>query len=173
MPLGGFDTTMTMAVVILIGAVVQDLLWRKVKNLYVIAALVAAFVFQGLQLGFSFNTVLSLVQSFGLALAIGVVLYAIRILGAGDIKIFAATAVLLPLNSIPHIYLYSLIWGAVFGVIRYLLSGKIMTLVLNIVSISNPVARNAMGMQAIPFTVAILLGTLTDWTLRKHGVQWP
>lgn len=164
---------MSLYIIILIGAIVQDLLWKKVKNFYVIAALVAAFLFQGSQLGYHLTTLITLLQSFGMALAIGVGLYAIRILGAGDIKIFAATAILFPFQNIPMIYFYSLLWGAIFGVFRYILSGKIMTLVQNMISISNPVARKAMEMQTIPFTVAILLGALTDWSLRKHGVHWP
>lgn len=173
MSLGGLDSKMIIYIILLGGAIVQDLLWRKVKNLYVIAALVAAFLFQTTQLGFHLSTAVTLIQSFGMALAIGIGLYAIRILGAGDIKIFAATAVLLPFQNIPMIYFYSLIWGALFGVIRYILSGKVMTLVQNMISITNPVARKAMEMQTIPFTVAILLGALTDWQLRQHGVQWP
>jgi Flp pilus assembly protein protease CpaA len=160
---------MAIYVVIFCGAIAQDLLWRKVKNIYVLAAFLAAFLFQTTQLGFIVS--LALYQNFLLALSLGIGLYFFKVLGAGDVKIFAASSLLLPLESIPLIYFYSLFWGALFGVIRYSLSGKALTLVHNLIFISNSATRKSVEMQPIPFTVAFLLGALTDWTLRQHGVN--
>jgi prepilin peptidase CpaA len=157
-------------VVIFLGAIVQDLLWRKVKNFYVIAAFIAAFLFQWSQLGFMASVLL--VQNILLSLLIGFGLYFFKIIGAGDIKIFAVSSLLLPVENIPMIYFYSLFWGGVFGIIRYVISGKGLILVQNMIFSSSEVTRKSINMQPIPFTVAFLLGGLTNWTLVQHGMSF-
>jgi prepilin peptidase CpaA len=166
----GLDMKMTIFVVIFCGAIAQDLLWRKVKNFYVIAAFLAAFLFQWFQLGFTSSVML--LQNLLFSLVIGVGLYLFKILGAGDVKIFSVTSMLLPFESIPMIYFYSLFWGGVFGILRYAVSGKIHTLVYNMIFVADSKTRNSVAMQPIPFTVAFLLGALTDWTLKQHGITF-
>jgi prepilin peptidase CpaA len=165
----GFDIKMTVYAVIFIGAIIQDLIWQKVKNNYVIAAFIAVFLFQIFQIGFA-DTFL-LFQNLLLSLLIGVILYFVRVIGAGDVKIFSATSLLIPFESIPLIYFYSLLWGGLFGVLQYFLRGKIRSLIQNMVFILHSEVRKDMELQPIPFTVAILLGALTDWTLVRHGVS--
>lgn len=166
----GVDMEMAIYTAIFFGAIAQDLLWKKVKNSYVISSLISALLFECLRLGFVAG--ISLMQNLIYALLIGVGLYLIKALGAGDIKIFAAASLLLPFENIPMIYIYSLIWGALFGVIRYALSGELLTMVHNLIFISNSATRKSVNMQAIPFTVAFLLGALTNWTLNRHGLSF-
>jgi prepilin peptidase CpaA len=166
----GFDMKTATYVAIFCGAIAQDILWRKVKNAYVILAFLFAFLIQWSQV--SFTSSIYLLQNILISFLLGFALYLLKILGAGDVKIFAASSLLLQTESIPIIYFYALFWGSLFGIIRYAIGGKLLTLIQNMVLITNGITRKSVIAQPIPFTVAFLLGAMTDWALKQHGVNF-
>lgn len=108
---------------VLLLAAAQDLWKLKISNLFPIA-LVALFVGWHAYLGFS----LALWQNlavFTFVLSAGIVLFAMRWFGGGDVKLFAASALWFDLTVAPRFLLCVTLGGAVlalmFIAIRHLL----------------------------------------------------
>lgn len=152
----------------LIAGMVDDLRSRKVHNELVLTllALVAGscFYFTG------FEGLMTGTGAMLLALVLTIPLFAFRILGGGDVKLFAVFA--LAVNPLIMFWtlIYSFVWGALFGVTRAALSNQLLAVVKNTTKIGQRQKVEAQHIHKIPYTFALLLGWLTQLTyLRITG----
>jgi Flp pilus assembly protein protease CpaA len=152
----------------LVAGMVDDLRSRKVHNelILILLALVACSCFY-------FTGVEGLLTGTGamlLALVLTIPLFAFRILGGGDVKLFAVFA--LAVNPLIMFWtlIYSFVWGALFGVTRAALSSQLLAVVKNTTKIGQRQKVEAQHIHKIPYTFALLLGWLTQLTyLRITG----
>lgn len=155
------------ATITLIAGMIDDLRSQKVHNVLVIAlfgAVLAANLvirdFQGLMVGLA---------ALGLALAITVPLFAFRILGGGDVKLFAVFALAIDPISMFWTLIYSFIWGGLFGLTRATLQKELLVLVRNTYKIARRQTVQPQQLHKIPYTFALLLGWLTQLTFLRAG----
>jgi len=105
-----------------------------------------------------------------LALLITIPLFASRILGGGDVKLFAVFAFAVDPVTMFWTLVYSFIWGALFGVTRAALQKQLGVLVRNTYKIASRQKLQVQEIQKIPYTFALLLGWATQITLLRGGV---
>ena len=148
-----------MPLVILVAAVGSDLKTKKIKNkLVVISAVLAvasAFLFDGL------NGLEAGALSLGLAFVLTLPLVVLRFIGAGDMKIFMALSLALHPPVVLKTLLYSLVWGAVLGLVQAVAKGQLRVLLYNMTAVFNKQKRQHIQTHQIPFAVALLLGWLS------------
>jgi Flp pilus assembly protein protease CpaA len=138
-------------------AVVDDLCFRKFHNELFIALSVIGFVYIG------FFTDLHILQALG-GFAAGALLMLPLVLagviGAGDLKFMMCFGILMGTMATVNIFIYSLFWGALTGLLQSLLSGKGSELFTNIFGMLVNRIRPATT-QKIPYTVAIFFAWMT------------
>ena len=144
----------------IIGAgVIDDLRTRKFHNWLFIScsvfALAVMLIFGGMQ------SLLPAVMGFLAGIIVLMPLVLLRVIGAGDMKLFAAFGILAGWTAVLNVMVLSLVWGALFGVLRTLLDGKGRVLVHNLASLVTLKKREELQLNRIPFTVAILMGWLS------------
>ncbi len=195
------DPTMLLCCLFLLGGVIQDLVMRKVKNKYVLFSLVTSILFLILNSISNSNTNLNSFSSFFseldhsnliliyknlfLSLFLTFTLYIFNVIGAGDAKLFTAISTLLPLSSIAPSLFCALIWGSLLGLFKTILSGQLPILISRVLVIpqmlifrsqnSNLIKVNSesfSSVNAIPFTIPLLLGVLTQYSLIQIGVSF-
>ena len=145
---------------ILAAGVIEDLRSRKVKNSVVLICLGIAAISQfffggwsGLLIGGS---------GFLTAFLLHVPLVYARVLGAGDMKIMMAFGLSTNWQAVLSTALFALLWGALLGLTRALISGKILSLVTNTFKITYTRASlDDKELNQIPYTVALLFGWLS------------
>lgn len=114
---------------------ITDFLHRKIQN----NALLLLLLLQ------SFLSPLDLqITTFLLVLGIGLILYALIWIGAGDIKYAAVLSLTIPLNDLPWAYIMTAFAGGFLAVI-YLITRKIISNKVNI-------------QEGIPYGIAISVG---------------
>jgi Flp pilus assembly protein protease CpaA len=152
----------------LVAGMVDDLRSRKVHNelILILLALVvgSCFYFTG------FEGLMTGTGAMLLALVLTIPLFAFRILGGGDVKLFAVFA--LAVNPLIMFWtlIYSFVWGALFGVTRAALSNQLLAVVKNTTKVGQRQKVEAQHIHKIPYTFALLLGWLTQLTyLRITG----
>lgn len=154
---------------ICLGAVLQDLISRKVKNSSII---VGFFVVVGVVLASSGVAGLtSGLLSALLVFSIGFLFWMFGVLGAGDVKVMALVALTLVWQRSLEFFFYSFVWGGLLGVLSLGLDKNLLreAKALNfhpIMTIRSLRVRN----HKVPFTVAILLGLVSLWLLAEKGV---
>jgi prepilin peptidase CpaA len=104
-----------------------------------------------------------------IALLATVPMFALGILGGGDVKLFAVFALALDVPDAMNTLLYSLIWGALFGLSRAAVSKNLLTLVRNTYRVGMRQRTQVQEVQKIPYTFALLLGWFTQLTLLRGG----
>lgn len=159
---------LAVATVILVAGLVDDLRSRKVHNglvLSLLAATVACSLFfrgwEGSLIG---------IGAMLLALVFTIPLFATRILGGGDVKLFAVFAFAVDPVTMFWTLVYSFIWGALFGVTRAALQKQLGVLVRNTYKIASRQKLQVQEIQKIPYTFALLLGWATQITLLRGGI---
>jgi len=137
-------------------AITDDLLFKKFHNWLFLTMLSISLLYTAIlsplswaEAGFGFLT--------GLTLMLPLVL--LRALGAGDMKFMMCLGVLLGASTTLHVFIYSLFWGALLGIIRVLFSGQILSFKNNLEAMSYRLTPHKL--HTIPYTVAIFLGWLT------------
>ena len=102
--------------------------------------------------------------AIGVALvAIGTPLFALRLLGGGDVKLFAASAATLGLGELPTFALATLLCGGVLGIVVAGLHGRLRATLANVGAMAvpmisgTPVPRLDGGLK-MPYAVAIFAG---------------
>lgn len=153
------------ASLILTAGVVDDLRTRKVHNwlavLCLVVALASSFYFEGwygLQTG---------LLSAAVAFAVSAPLFIFKIVGGGDVKLFVAFAASVSWTAALMTGFYSLIWGAIFGLIQALMQKQGIALFNNMMTLAIQRKSEGLSLHKIPFTVALLFGWLT--TLKLEG----
>jgi len=155
---------------ILICGVINDIKSRKVRNWLVLALAGASLLFSLTAYGtsalsgsfFSMLTAILICLPFVLT----------KIMGAGDMKLFAAFAIAVSIPAVINSFIYSLFWGTLLGILSTVLSGQFKAMIKNAVSIASLKNGEATNLHQIPYTVALLFGWLTFVTLSRFpGLQ--
>jgi prepilin peptidase CpaA len=142
---------------ILLIATVEDLRSRKIKNLIVVAMILFAFtvalVFDG------WHSIPWSLLSLTTAFLLGFPLFVMGVLGAGDVKVFMAFAVLMSWDAVLFVGVTSLFWGAAIGIARSLISGHGKTLMTNTWGLLRYQRKPIQSeLTFIPYTVALFFG---------------
>ncbi len=149
----------------LVAGMVDDLRSRKVHNVLVLsllpAVVLANFYFLGIE-GFMTG-----IGTLLLALILTIPLFAFRVLGGGDVKLFAVFALAVNPLTMFWTLIYSFIWGALFGVTRAALSNQLLAVVKNTTKVGQRQKIEAQHLHKIPYTFALLLGWLTQLTYMR------
>lgn len=149
----------------LVAGMVDDLRSRKVHNGLVLALLpvilVANLYFRG------FDGAMVGAGTFLLALVLTIPLFMFRILGGGDVKLFAAFALCVDPNAMFSTLLYSMVWGAVFGVTRAAVQKDLLVLVRSTYKAARRQRLQPQEIHKFPYTFSLLLGWFTQLTLMR------
>lgn len=162
---------------LLLGAgVIDDLRSRKIHNKLILIigglSLVSVYALPHDRdiLHTTLQTLIAPWLAFGLAFILTLPLFGLKVWGGGDAKLFLAVSPLLIWPEIPIFLLTSLAWGAVLGLIRILLSGRMMQMFANLSQLilhRQPV--NEQHLTKVPFSVALFFGFLSVATLRFYA----
>jgi Flp pilus assembly protein protease CpaA len=155
------------ATTILLAGMVDDLRSRKVHNqllivLFPIAAICSLYFrgFDGSMLG---------IGALIFALVLTIPLFIGGILGGGDVKLFAVFAFCVDPASTMWTLIYSIVWGAVFGLTRAATQRQLLTLVRNTYKVARRQSVRPQEIHKIPYTFSLLLGWFTQLTLMHAG----
>ena len=154
--------------IILAIAVVFDLLYKKFPNylfitLFLTAACAKIYVFGLTGIGVSLASLVAV-------LAVGLFLYYLRVLGAGDVKLLLVLSILINMSAL-KILVLSIVWGGLLGLISALLHGKIKQVIWNIKQlIIYRLKPEAKKLHFIPYTVCLFLAWITHLVLKQKGV---
>lgn len=151
----------------LVAGMVDDLRSRKIHNNLVLPLLIFVFIanfyFRGID-GFLIGA-----GAMILALVATIPLFALGILGGGDVKLFAVFALAVEPVNMGMTLLYSFVWGAIFGLTRAALERQLLTLVRNTYKLARRQRVEMQRLQKIPYSFALLLGWFTQLTLLRAG----
>lgn len=106
--------------------------------------------------------------SAAVALAVSAPLFIFKIVGGGDIKLFVAFAASVSWTAALMTGFYSLIWGAIFGLLAALFQKQGSALFNNLMTLTIQRKSEGLSLHKIPFTVALLVGWLTTLKLEGH-----
>jgi prepilin peptidase CpaA len=146
---------------ILLLAVLDDLRSRKIHNVLVLVlfavALVSVLIFQGVE-GL-FPALLNLL----VALGISVPLVLLKIIGGGDMKLYAVLALVLSPRALIVSLLCAFFWGAVLGLLKVILDKKIGLMYINFLSLLKLKKPSSDMLHSFPFSVSLFLGWLSSF----------
>lgn len=153
-------------------AVADDLRTRKVHNAVILAILIASVT--SFAIHFYLTPTASAIEplkSFGLASVIGVGLFALRVWGGGDAKLYMALSPLLLFHETPIYLLCSMIWGSVLGLTTAALNARLGTMATNLTAVlMHRKGVDQKQLVKVPFSVALFFGYLSLMVLRQKGV---
>lgn len=156
------DLSTSIATSILLAGVVDDLRSRKFHNwLFLLCSFIALFAV-------AYERGWSGIWGGGLGFATGVgtllPLVLIGAIGAGDMKLLGAFGIIAGWQTALTVSLYALVWGAVFGLTRAIVTRHTPALAQNISHLV--LFRQSAGLrfQKFPYTIAIFLGWLSYLT---------
>jgi prepilin peptidase CpaA len=152
---------------ILLAGVVDDLRSRKFHNWLFLVCCAIGITVVLITGGVSGLFISALGFGAGVALFLPLVLF--RIVGAGDMKLLAAFGILAGWNTVFSVAVLSLIWGAIFGVVRTMASGQTRVLIGNLAAIVTLKKREQLVLHSMPFTFAILMAWLTHLVLARSA----
>jgi prepilin peptidase CpaA len=154
-----FALTYATQATILVAGVVDDLRSRKFHNWLFLAccslALLAVLITQG------WSGVYLSVFGFGAGIALVLPFVLMGMIGAGDMKLMAAFGIIAGAETVFSVAVMSLMWGALFGIVKIALSGQLKILATNMVSIVTLKKRENLELHTIPFAVALFFGWLS------------
>jgi prepilin peptidase CpaA len=153
---GGGKVLDLVSTLILVIGLVDDLRSRKIHNILLLGLLVFAFLFVFAVRGLTGieNGVLSALLAIGLTFP----LVYFKALGGGDMKLFAVFGITSNPSVVIQVYLYSLIAGALIGLVRAALSGQLMTVLKSTALLAMDRTNKPSGEFNIPFSAALLTG---------------
>lgn len=151
---------------ILIVAAVDDLKTRKIHNWLVGTCFIVATVSVTLVYGWQGFTSGFVASSLALTLTLPLVL--VKALGAGDMKIMLAFAMVSQWQIVFWVIVYALMWGAILGLIKAFIDKRGLLLLRNTFFIATrKLSASDPGMTKIPFSIALIFGWLTQLTLNS------
>lgn len=155
-------TTQQMIVLsLMLVACAYDIKSARIPNMLVVLSL---FVLQ--VLAFYSSGLSSLIQtgiSFCVLLMILVPLFATKVIGGGDVKLMLAFSPMFTLSSALETLIYTLIWGAVFSIVVLILQKKSKQTIESFYLVLHKLTLDSSRLTKIPFTIAILLGLISQW----------
>ena len=158
---------LAVATLILLAGMADDLFSRKVHNQLFVGAFVFALIsslyfreWSGTQLG---------LLAFLLAALITIPMFAVRMIGGGDVKIVLAFAIAVEPMAVFWTLAYSVVWGALFGFTRSAIQGQLPMLVRNTIHLATRKKVQQHQLHPIPYTFALVLGWFTHLTMIRVG----
>lgn len=145
----------------------DDLLKRKVHNWLFLTCLGLAFAHS-----FYFYGSHGLIESLysgGLAFLITFPLFMIKALGGGDIKIFTAFGVAVSTNTTLAVFLYSLFWGSILGILMIVSQKGFRSFSANLFSIVTFKKASAQHLHKMPFAFALFCGWISHLIISHYG----
>lgn len=159
--------TLILPTVILIAGLVDDIRSKKIHNWLVLSAIVLAAIVVlittgrgGLQAG---------LLGAALALALTLPLFMARVLGGGDVKLMIAFGLASSMAAVFNVVLYSILWGALLGLIQAILSGQLMALLKNTARALTHKPTTMTNLHKIPYSVALVFAWFTQISLQYWG----
>ena len=144
---------------ILVAGIVDDLRSRKIHNPLIIILFVCSIIYVPVVYGIS-----ALLPAFGkmaLALVISAPLVLTKIIGGGDMKLYAILALSISTYDLLFSLLFSFFWAAALGVIKAILDKKLYLLSLNLFCLFKLKKVSTDEMSTFPFSVSLFLGWLS------------
>jgi len=96
-----------------------------------------------------------------LALIIAVPMVFLRIIGGGDMKLYATVAMLLPYGVIFYSMIYALLWAALLGIVKSVIDNKWRLLFANLFLLTQFQRPHPTSLNTFPFSVSLLMGWMT------------
>lgn len=144
---------------ILISSVIDDLRSKKIHNYLILVqagvAIISVLIVKGPV------ALLYALALMGLSLLITIPLVLLKVIGGGDMKLFAVLALVLPPRLMLWTFIASFIWGALLGVIKVLLDKKATLLYFNMLFLFKFKPPSTEQLNTFPFSVSLLLGWLS------------
>lgn len=146
-----------------------DIRWRRIPNWLILSGLITGFVLQGASGGFS--ALANALQGWMLGMALLIIPFLLRGMGAGDVKLLGMVGALQGWVFVVNTFLWMAVWGGIMAIIALLASGKIQILVLQLAASHYPPwqvklavmkSKVSPGKTAIPYGVAIGLGVISS-----------
>lgn len=107
-------------ILLIIAAVISDVKTYKIKNMIIIISIMAGFI-TSLAIG-GLPSLAGSIMAALLPILLLAILFALRMLGAGDIKLFCAIGAIAGVKFILYAMAYSFISGGIFAIIIMLLN---------------------------------------------------
>lgn len=162
-----FQTNASLLLVglILLIAGIDDLWSRKIHNKLILLMIpfVIAFVFflEGR------NAVFSGALSTSIALLLGIPLTLGRVMGGGDLKLLAVMAFPLSWPEFLKIFIYSLPWALLLGLIKIILDGKLKEFFFNMFFLFKYRNPKNLEFHSIPYSIALFMAWLSFLSLQN------
>ena len=149
----------------------SDLRTRRIPNVLTVGGLGLALLVSA---GSGGDKLVSGLTAAGLTLILGITLFAVGVVGAGDAKLFVAFAALLGLERLPLALLACAVAGGLLVIGMAVRAGVVLPLLMNVrdglvgmVTLGRSgriLGRAAVGV-SVPYGVAISIGALGAWFL--------
>jgi len=151
------------------GAVIYDLISRRIPNLYLAMGLILALILNGLTSGWL--GLMSLGGGFFVGLAMLLPFYVMGGMAAGDVKLMAVVGGFVGLSDVLLAGAYSLIAGGFLGVLYLICKGHFGRLLMRCWAMATlhsyiPAEDGDAARHRFPYAIAIATGTLLSlyWT---------
>ena len=144
---------------ILLAGVVDDLKTRKFHNWLFLTC--AAIGFLSSLVLFGTHGLIPATMGFFGGFFLLLPLVMLKVIGAGDLKLMAAFGAATDWNSVLAVAIFGLIWGAIFGVTRVVISKQAPVLAKNMMQLALFKSTKGIELHTIPYTVALFFGWLT------------
>lgn len=154
---------------ILLAGATTDLWRRKVPNALVIVGFTVTFAWVGWNKGLPGLTMGFLGCLAALAFHLPLVMT--RVLGAGDMKLMMVFGLATHWQTVLTVAVWALLWGAVFGLLRAMLSGHLIALLKNTLALASRNKPAATQLNYIPYTIALCFGWLTHLSFSWGGAM--
>lgn len=145
---------------ILLAGVIDDLRSKKVHNWLFLACAALAISVGVATAGFAGFNIAMIGFVSGIVALLPLVL--LKVIGAGDMKLFAAFGAAVGWGTTFDVAIWALLWGAIFGLVQVAIKGQLKATLLNVLTIAQFKDRKGLELHKIPFTVALFMGWLTD-----------
>lgn len=164
MGLSLFLSSVVLPGLILLIACVDDLRSRKIHNWLILSmlplVLISVFLLKGT------GGLMEGGWAFLLALAFGIPLSLIRVIGGGDLKLLALFAWTVNWMDFVFIFVYSLPWALVLGLFKIALDRKIKDFLFNLLFMFRHKRVQNLKFHSIPYSIALLFGWMSFLSLR-------
>jgi len=161
---------------VLVVAVLHDLRERRIPNFLVVGGIVIALLVSAIDKGL--GGIGSSLTGMLLGMALFLPFFALRLIGAGDVKLFGVVGGFVGVNALLMVWFYTLLAGGVLGVVSILLARSapqfFRNMKLLLISMTYRVQGVGMSLEEmatqtsvrIPYAVAIAAGVVI-WMVRQ------
>ena len=145
---------------ILLTCVVDDLRSKKIHNQLILTLLAMAITFV-VTLGGGLKALAFALGKMLFALGLSLPLTLTKVIGGGDMKLYAVLALVIPLRMLVITLICAFFWGALLGVIKVILDKKTGLLYANLLALFKLKKPSADTLHGFPFSVSLFLGYLS------------